>query len=282
MVVKELNGGKSNAPFDYIVYGLLIGFEESSIVQEKQQESYIPSFRNHRDRYAKYPGLRAFNAFERFKGMESSVRGVSESSIDLSRATALKVSIHEYDPATDPPVDKLYGYMPDPKTAEPAQPASPSAISTPASSIVSQTTSRTEQAAKDSASSNAAVTTVLGFKPEPPCFPVSESVEAGNVLVMDVSVKGFVISCKTPSDPMVLGIATGPGNEKVPVATYGIVPCKVDSSYGPIHEGDLLVSSPTPGHAMRSENPKQGTVIGKALESLESGTGMIKILVMLR
>jgi hypothetical protein len=275
--------GTDDVAFDYLVYGLRIGFEESSIVQEKQQESYIPSFRNHRDRYAKYPQLRSFNAFERFKGMESSIRGVSESSIDLSRAAALKASIHEYDPATDPPVDKLFGYSPDPKTSEQSQPESPSAVSTPASStIVSQTTSRTEQVAKDTASSNAAVTTVLGFKPEPPCFPVSETIEAGDVVVMDVSVKGFVISCKTPSDPMVLGIATGPGNEKVPVATYGIVPCKIDSSYGPIHEGDLLVSSPTPGHAMRSENPKQGTVIGKALESLEIGTGTIKVLVMLR
>jgi hypothetical protein len=68
----------------------------------------------------------------------------------------------------------------------------------------------------------------------------------------------------------------------VPVSTSGIVSCKVDATYGPVREGDLLVASPTPGHAMRVENPAQGTVIGKALEPLPNGTGLIKVLVMLR
>jgi len=35
MVVKELQGGTSDATFDYLVYGLRIGFEEASVVQEK-------------------------------------------------------------------------------------------------------------------------------------------------------------------------------------------------------------------------------------------------------
>ncbi|HPS77226.1 MAG TPA: hypothetical protein PLS53_03625, partial [Thermoanaerobaculaceae bacterium] len=95
MVVKELGGGRSDAAFDYLVYGLRIGFEESSIVQEKQHESYIPSFTSHRERYAIYPGLRAFNALERFKAMTSSVTGVAPGALDLSRAAALKAAIHE-------------------------------------------------------------------------------------------------------------------------------------------------------------------------------------------
>ena len=40
--------------------------------------------------------------------------------------------------------------------------------------------------------------------------------------------------------------------------------------------------SPTEGHAMRSDDPRPGTILGKALESLEAGTGVIRVLVMLR
>lgn len=64
------------------------------------------------------------------------------------------------------------------------------------------------------------------------------------------------------------------------IAMAGRAPVKVDASYGAISAGDLLVASPTPGHAMRVSNPQPGTVVGKALEAKESGTGLILMLVM--
>jgi hypothetical protein len=67
-----------------------------------------------------------------------------------------------------------------------------------------------------------------------------------------------------------------------PVAFSGIVLCKVDAGYGSIQIGDLLTTSPTPGHAMRADDPAPGTIVAKALESLDYGTGLIKVLVMLR
>ena len=58
---------------------------------------------------------------------------------------------------------------------------------------------------------------------------------------------------------------------------------KASTENGPIAPGDLLVASATPGHAMKaSPNPPIGTVIGKALEGLDEGTGVIRILVMLQ
>ncbi len=42
----------------------------------------------------------------------------------------------------------------------------------------------------------------------------------------------------------------------------------VDAAYGTIKVGDLLTSSPTPGHAMRADDPKPGTIVGKALQPL--------------
>ena len=61
---------------------------------------------------------------------------------------------------------------------------------------------------------------------------------------------------------------------------YAVV--KADAAYGAILAGDLLVASPTPGHVMRAIAPLPGTIVGKAAESLDTGSGLIEILVMLR
>jgi hypothetical protein len=70
---------------------------------------------------------------------------------------------------------------------------------------------------------------------------------------------------------------------KVPLAIVGVAPCKASAENGPIRPGDLLTTSGAPGHAMRAgEDPPQGSVLGKALEGLESGVGVIRILVTLQ
>jgi hypothetical protein len=86
---------------------------------------------------------------------------------------------------------------------------------------------------------------------------------------------------------LVLGEA---GDHKALVAQSGRVRVKVDATYGAIHAGDLLVTSPTPGHAMRSEPVtvagitmhRPGTVLGKALEPLAAGRGEILVLLTLQ
>jgi hypothetical protein len=64
----------------------------------------------------------------------------------------------------------------------------------------------------------------------------------------------------------------------------GIVPTKVTAENGPIHKGDLLVSSSTPGFAMKGtdRNRMLGAVIGKALGDLPSGSGVVEVLVTLQ
>jgi len=71
---------------------------------------------------------------------------------------------------------------------------------------------------------------------------------------------------------------------EIPLAMVGIVPCKVTAENGPIHRGDLLVSSSTVGHAMKGtdRNRMLGAVVGKALGSLEHGSGTIEVLVTLQ
>ncbi len=57
---------------------------------------------------------------------------------------------------------------------------------------------------------------------------------------------------------------------------------KVDASYATIEVGDLLTTSSNPGYAMKAINPKVGSIIGKALEPLSGGTGIIKVFVTLK
>lgn len=82
------------------------------------------------------------------------------------------------------------------------------------------------------------------------------------------------------------GQTTDPKTSKieVPMAMIGIVPTIVNAENGPIKRGDLLVTSGIPGYAMKGtdRNRMLGAVIGKALGSLESGTGVFEVLVTLQ
>lgn len=71
------------------------------------------------------------------------------------------------------------------------------------------------------------------------------------------------------------------GNYFLMVTLGSFKAIKVDATYGSIQPGDLLVASPSPGYAMRSENPRAGTIIGKAMGSLPSGKGSIPVMVTL-
>lgn len=70
-----------------------------------------------------------------------------------------------------------------------------------------------------------------------------------------------------------------PGEYLTVVTLGSFKAIKVDASFGAIQPGDLLVASANPGYAMVSHDPKVGTVIGKALEGLESGTGTIAVMI---
>ena len=83
--------------------------------------------------------------------------------------------------------------------------------------------------------------------------------------------------------PGVVGQEDDETRTTIPVALAGVIPVKASGENGAIRAGDLLVSSSTPGRAMRAPpNPSPGSVIGKALAGLDHGTGEIAMLVMLR
>lgn len=129
---------------------------------------------------------------------------------------------------------------------------------------------------------------------------VSEAVEPGDVLVIDRNDPGMMRRGSESHDTGVIGVVVADAGvalgvdssesdgsaddfpHRAAVALAGVIGCKVDADYGAIWPGDLLVTSPTPGHAMRTDAPLPGTMLGKALEPLAEGTGTIRVLVMLR
>jgi hypothetical protein len=120
--------------------------------------------------------------------------------------------------------------------------------------------------------------------------------EPGDVLVIDPNVDGKFVRSSQPYSTSVAGIySTKPGvvgrrqtteknPDEIPMAVIGIVPVKVSTENGPIHRGDILVTSSTPGYAMKGTDRSQmfQAVIGKAMASLETGSGTIEVLVSLQ
>jgi hypothetical protein len=117
--------------------------------------------------------------------------------------------------------------------------------------------------------------------------------EPGTVMVLGED--GLIKPSEREYDTAVVGVISGAGGlrpgivldrgsvdgARFPVALMGKVYCKADAINGPINIGDMLTTSPTVGHAMRSEASEKafGAVIGKALAKLPKGRDMVPILV---
>jgi hypothetical protein len=129
-------------------------------------------------------------------------------------------------------------------------------------------------------------------------FDISGEIKAQPGTVMVLGTGGALFESQQAYDKRVAGVISGaghykpaivldkskaPGNRQA-VALIGKVFCKVDAQFGPIEVGDLLTTSPTPGHAMKTSDPYRafGAVIGKALGPLSDGQGLIPILIALQ
>lgn len=125
---------------------------------------------------------------------------------------------------------------------------------------------------------------------------VTEAVEPGTVMVLDD--RGALRPSRTAYDKRVAGVVSGAGafrpgivldrhatdRRRMPIALLGKVYCMVDAGYAAVEAGDLLTSSPTAGHAMKAVDATQafGAVIGKALQPMRAGRGLVPILVTLQ
>jgi hypothetical protein len=133
---------------------------------------------------------------------------------------------------------------------------------------------------------------------EPFDMSSSEELDPGTVVVIDENHAGKLKLSTGAYDTKVAGIISGAGGVKPGlrlqqdgvlegdhhVALSGRVYVKADASTGPIRPGDLLTTSATPGHAMKvtDHDQAQGAILGKAMTVLESGTGLVLVLVTLQ
>ncbi len=280
----------ADVAFDYVVYGLRIGFEDVPAVQPRIDPAPIPSMRDVRRLLAEQPELAATTARARFLG-EARAAGISRPE-DLSASGALLAAIHEFDPDTDPRPERPNLKAPQPVSDLASEPVTNPPAS-PGEELRETASSRSMPASPEPRHTGehpdaGTVTT----RPVPPMDRVilrldAPPAEPGTVVAFDATA-GSYEPATDRSAPTVVGIAVAPPADdaepegRLPVAVAGIVPCRVDASYGPVRPGDLLVASPTPGTAMATADPMPGTVVAKALEGLDTGTGTIRVLIMLR
>ncbi len=263
----------SSATFDYMVWGLRIGFEEQSIVQPKQEESKIPSMHQHAEFYGKDPSLRRYSALARFEGMDEAVHG--KKPIDYSRADALRDAIG-VNPGRRPADDST---MPGGGTsvaspgrrAGPGETAAgvPSGARTPDPSVTDGAPAATAERESSAAPSGLDL------------FVAQGAVEPGDVVSLAIDSPGAVVRSDGPADALAIGCVqiAGPGSDTVAVAASRIALCRVSAAYGSIAVGDRLSPSLIAGTAMKAEAGSAGAVIlGRAIEPLESGTALVRVL----
>jgi hypothetical protein len=129
-------------------------------------------------------------------------------------------------------------------------------------------------------------------------FEVADAtgVEPGTVMVLDGADRVRV--SESAYDRRVVGVLAGAGSHRPGVvldhhaeasnrqalALVGKAYCKVDASASPVEVGDLLTTSSTRGHAMKASESDRafGAVLGKAMESLSHGRGLLPIVVALQ
>lgn len=147
------------------------------------------------------------------------------------------------------------------------------------------------------------VTTALqitggGDLAEPFTVTDAENASPGTALVIDERHPGQLEVSRRAYDTRVAGIVSGaggispgitltPGDRQVGgshVALSGRVYANADASQAPIHPGDLLTTSDIPGCLMKATDASRtpGAVIGKAMSSLDSGRGLVLVLVSLQ
>ncbi|HED52702.1 MAG TPA: hypothetical protein ENJ00_00670 [Phycisphaerales bacterium] len=126
----------------------------------------------------------------------------------------------------------------------------------------------------------------------------SDVVEPGTLMVIDPANPGKLMLSTQAYDAKVAGVVSGangvnPGiklgqdgtmDGDLPVAMTGRVYVKCSAENGPVMPGDRLTTSSIPGHAMKATDSDRsdGAVIGKAMTSLDSETGMVLVLVNLQ
>lgn len=203
---------------------------------------------------------------------------------------------------TDAP-NVLAGYAGNPVTYSYDQVSSISPVTVPAAGVTTHTALYLKSATAANQGVNQIDLVVDGninakYQDVAEWVPAKEQLAPGTVVTIDPLEANHVLATTRAYDTAVAGVISPQpgitlgerGPSKALVATTGRVRVHVTAEQRPVHAGDLLVASDEPGVAMASVPVdlngiaihRPGTVIGKALESLQSGHGDILVLLTLQ
>jgi hypothetical protein len=280
----------SRAEFDYMVWGLRIGFEEQSVIRPKKDEAKIPSMHDHEEFFKEHPTLRKHTALARFKEVEERIHG--RKNVDLARADHLRdaVGVYVYGQPAEAPREEANGPVLMPVSGEsrngeaiPADGAAPG--SAEAAKGAAGSPGRSGDASEPVVRMSPATTVLDRFNRE-------GAIDPGDVVSLTPEVPGAVRRSSGATDALVIGCvqpvdsgtATADSSRLEPagpvaVATSHVALCRVDASYGAIAVGDRLSLSPSPGAGMRVDPAVAGAIqLGRAIDPLPSGIGLIRVL----
>lgn len=125
-----------------------------------------------------------------------------------------------------------------------------------------------------------------------------ESIEAG-LIVSIIGEEGKLAISTTKRDSKVVGVISGANGIETgllmgqkgsiadgdyPIALTGRTYVYATTENGPIKPGDFITTSSKPGYGMKVKKYKkaQGAIIGKAMTSLDAGSGMVLLLINLQ
>ena len=240
--------------FDYVVFGLRLGFERHAVIAEKTRDAPLPAEPSPEE----LAGLdEAVTPLGRFTAMRAALGETAP--LDLTRSAAMK---------------RAAGVI---AAASPAPGALADAAPMKQDRREAHDTAREAHAVAAPASAAAAV--------PPGSAPVEilGTVSSGELVAADPT--GAIAVSRGLPDEVLVGVAAGaPGQSFEHVAHVALAGSvalvAADASYGPIQPGDLLALSPTPGHARRADDAAgPGTRLGRALDGLEAGRGVLRVLV---
>ncbi len=254
--------------FDYIVYGLRIGFEAMPVVQVKRDEAYLPTTATLAELEAGQTDTVASSALARFGATQERLTGAAP---DLSRTNALAARINAgreewlaaqaaREQARRPwpiPTRDFGDVAPVPPTTRPAP-----VIETAKSARIPEVGAKSERPAG---------TTLI--------LTAAQATELGAVVSLDPLHPGAFVESAGPGEALIVGCTLGNGPGEIEIATAGVALCRVDASSARIEVGDLLIASSLPGHAAKHDGTAPAVaVVGRAVDPLPFGTGLIRVL----
>jgi|FLOH01.1.fsa_nt_gi hypothetical protein len=114
-----------------------------------------------------------------------------------------------------------------------------------------------------------------------------DNLDYGDVVCMDKKIPETITKCTDANSEYVLGVISNTTKAQLgsetgyPIAIAGIVNTKVNNENGNIRPGDLLVSASRDGYAMKNNNAKSNTILGRAFESCTAKECNIKMIISL-